>query len=40
MAFDIYAGPFTRFYRRDWENVAQRFARLQGILLSAILGAA
>lgn len=30
MAFDIYAGPFTRFYRRDWENVVQRQARLAG----------
>ena len=30
MAFDIYAGPFTRFYRRDWENVVQRQSRLDG----------
>lgn len=30
MAFDIYAGPFTRYYRRDWENTMQREARLKG----------
>lgn len=30
MAFDIYAGTFTRFYTREWENVVQRQARLDG----------
>lgn len=30
MAFDIYAGTFTRFFTRDWENVVQRQARLDG----------
>lgn len=30
MAFDIYAGTMTRFYRREWENVVQRMAREQG----------
>jgi hypothetical protein len=31
VAFDVYAGSLTRFYRRDWENVAQRMAREQGL---------
>jgi hypothetical protein len=31
MAFDIYVGTMTRFYRREWENIAQRTAREQGI---------
>jgi hypothetical protein len=31
VAFDVYVGTLTRFYRRDWENVAQRMAREQGI---------
>jgi hypothetical protein len=30
MAFDVYAGTMTRFYRREWENTAQRMAREQG----------
>lgn len=30
MAFDIYAGTFARFYTRNWENVVQRQARLDG----------
>lgn len=30
MAFDIYAGTFTRFYTREWENIVQRQARLDG----------
>jgi hypothetical protein len=30
VAFDIYAGTFTRFFTRDWENVIQRQARLDG----------
>lgn len=30
MAFDIYAGTITRFFTRDWENVVQRQARLDG----------
>ena len=29
MAFDIYAGTFTRFYTREWENVVQRQSRLE-----------
>jgi len=31
VAFDIYAGSFTRYYTRDWENVAQRDAHIKGI---------
>src|SRR5581483_10004723 len=31
VAFDIYVGTMTRFYRREWENVAQRMAREQGM---------
>jgi hypothetical protein len=30
MALDIYSGTFTRYYCRDWENVAQRMAKEQG----------
>ncbi|HLQ27010.1 MAG TPA: hypothetical protein VK138_14185 [Acidiferrobacterales bacterium] len=30
MAFDVYVGTFTRFYRRDWENAVQRQARIDG----------
>lgn len=30
MAFDIYAGPLTRFYLDEWENVAQAMAKAQG----------
>jgi hypothetical protein len=30
MAFDVYVGTMTRYYRREWENVAQRMAREQG----------
>lgn len=30
MAFDLYAGTFTRYYRREWENSAQRMARETG----------
>lgn len=30
MAFDLYVGTFTRFYRREWENIAQRHARETG----------
>jgi len=30
MAFDIYAGTFVRFYTRNWENVIQKQAKLQG----------
>src|ERR1700677_2635401 len=36
MAFDVYVGTLTRFYRRDWENVAQRMAREQGIVYKMI----
>lgn len=31
MAFDVYVGSLTRFYRREWENVVQRSAREQGL---------
>src|SRR5882724_7787963 len=31
MAFDAHVGTLTRFYRREWENVAQRMARTQGL---------
>jgi len=31
MAFDVYVGTMTRYYRRDWENVAQRLARERGL---------
>jgi hypothetical protein len=31
VAFDIYAGTLTRYYRRDWENIMQRTAREQGM---------
>jgi hypothetical protein len=31
MAFDIYVGPLTRYYRRDWENVAQQWAKANGV---------
>ncbi|HTK76374.1 MAG TPA: hypothetical protein VL371_14010 [Gemmataceae bacterium] len=31
MAFDVYVGTMTRFYLREWENVAQRMAREQGM---------
>lgn len=30
MAFDIYAGTLVRYYTRDWENVVQRQARIDG----------
>lgn len=30
MAFDLYSGSFTRYFRRDWENRVQRFARETG----------
>lgn len=30
MAFDVYVGTLTRYYRRDWENVAQKMSREQG----------
>ncbi len=32
MAFDVYVGTMTRYYRREWENAAQRQARAQGII--------
>jgi hypothetical protein len=31
MAFDVYVGTMTRFYRREWENVVQRMAREKGM---------
>jgi hypothetical protein len=31
MAFDVYVGGFTRFFRREWENAAQKMAREQGM---------
>jgi hypothetical protein len=30
MAFDVYVGTMTRFYRREWENAGQRLARELG----------
>lgn len=30
MAFDLYVGGFARFYAREWENVAQKWARETG----------
>ncbi len=30
MAFDVYVGTMTRFYRREWENLVQKTARQQG----------
>jgi hypothetical protein len=36
MALDVYVGTMTRFYRREWENVAQRMAREQGIQYTII----
>ena len=30
MAFDVYVGSFTRFYRREWENVVQKRAKETG----------
>ena len=30
MAFDVYVGSMTRFYRREWENAGQRLARKMG----------
>jgi hypothetical protein len=30
VALDVYVGSLTRYYRRDWDNVAQRMAREQG----------
>jgi hypothetical protein len=31
MALDVYVGTLTRYYRREWENAAQRMARAQGV---------
>jgi hypothetical protein len=31
VAFDVYVGTMTRFCRGEWENVAQRMAREQGM---------
>jgi hypothetical protein len=36
MAFDVYVGTMTRYYRREWENVVQRMAREQGIKYNMI----
>ncbi len=30
MAFDVYVGGFARFFAREWENVAQKWARETG----------
>ena len=30
MAFDVYVGTFTRYYRREWENVVQQQAKREG----------
>jgi hypothetical protein len=31
VAFDVYVGTMTRYYRREWENVTQKIAREQGM---------
>src|SRR6266568_7343604 len=31
MAFDVYVGTMTRYYRHEWENVTQKSAREQGM---------
>ncbi len=31
MPLDVYVGSFSRFYAREWENVAERYARESGI---------
>ena len=36
MAFDVYVGTLTRFYRREWENAAQRMAREEGMIYNMI----
>lgn len=36
MAFDIYAGPVSRFYADEWENVVQAKSRKDGISYSKI----
>ncbi len=36
MALDVYAGPLTTYYRRDWENAGQRQAREQGLKYTQI----
>jgi hypothetical protein len=36
MAFDVYVGGFSRFYAREWENVAQKHARETGMRYQVI----
>ena len=36
MALDVYVGTLTRYYTREWENVAQRQAREQGLKYTLI----
>lgn len=36
MALDLYAGGFSRYYAREWENVVQAQARLDGINYNVI----
>ena len=36
MALDIYVGPLVRYYRGDWETVAQRWSRESGVPLTVI----
>jgi len=36
MAFDMYVGTMTRYFRQEWENVAQRMAREQGLTYQMI----
>jgi len=31
MAFDLYSGTFTRYYRREWENCVERMSRESGM---------
>jgi hypothetical protein len=36
MALDIYVGPLVRYYRGDWETVAQRWSRESGVAHTVI----
>jgi hypothetical protein len=36
MALDIYSGSLTRYYCRDWENVAEKMAKAEGLKYTQI----
>ncbi len=36
MSLDLYAGPLFRYYMGDWENLAQRYARENGLKYVAV----